>query len=344
MHSYESQRRTMMPPPPNDRSRFRLRADRRDRDGKLLDRWSSQNDPDHSTRVMLHRRRKKSIVRHQQREGLHRSGSVSAYAGDVDDVRSLNSFSSDHTSLASSESSIACSDIESTFRTELDYYDNQIKTLQEGEWPAPANPREKALRMQGAEFSTQTATQLKQWSVSECFMFGRISASLRDTDVIYPAARYEVGVIFSAPHHTASTDDSRWVSSTDPHNTATPFGIVHSKFRKMIVVKVFGEHCTCLPIYSHNGRGLEGKEFINEYVSIRNATEQNPEPAEGDHPRLLAIGDTTFRRQVVAGKSSVKLTEFYSHRYNTPATMEGRLERSSQSKKRLLELVKSLNS
>ncbi|KAI1354824.1 hypothetical protein F5Y01DRAFT_329488 [Xylaria sp. FL0043] len=342
MYSYETQRRSMMPPPPNDR--FRLRADRAARDGKRLDRWSSQGDPNHDRRVKLHQRRRSSVARYQQRRGLHRSASRSAYAGDVDDVRSPNSFSSDNTSPASSESSIACSDLASTFRTDLEHYDNQIKTLQEGEWPAPANPREKALRMEGQEYSIQIATQLKQWNVSQSFMYGLISASLRNTDAVHPAERYEVGVIFSAPHHTASTDDSRWVSSTDPHNTATPFGIVHSKFRKMVVVKVFGEHCTCLPIYSHNGRGLEGKEFINEFVSIRNATERNPEPAESSHRMLLAIGDETFRRPVVAGKSSVKLTEFYSHRYDTPATMEGRLDRLSQSKKRLLELVKSLNS
>ncbi|KAI1274695.1 hypothetical protein F5Y07DRAFT_401175 [Xylaria sp. FL0933] len=331
-----------MPPPPNDR--FRLRADRVDRDSKRLDRWSYQDDPNHDRRVKLHQRRRNSVARYQQRRGLHRSASRSAYAGDVDDVRSPNSCSSDNTSPASSESSIACSDLVSTFRTDWEHYDDQIKTLQEGEWPAPANPREKALRREGQEYSIQIATELKQWNVSQSFMYGLTSASLRNTDVIHPAERYEVGVIFSAPHHTASTDDSRWVSTADPYNTATPFGIVHSKFRKMVVVKVFGEHCTCLPIYSHNGRGLEGKEFINEFVSIRNATERNPEPAESDHRMLFAIGDETFRRPIVGGKSSVKLTEFYSHRYDTPATMEGRLDRLSQSKKRLLELVKSLNS
>ncbi|KAI0425451.1 hypothetical protein F5Y09DRAFT_352256 [Xylaria sp. FL1042] len=344
MHSYEAQRRAMPPPPLNSASRSLRRTDRAENGSEFLDRWSSWHDRNHDRRVQLYLKRKSSIARYQQRQGLHYTRPMSAHAGEIDNVRSLNSYDSDHTPLPSPASSIAFSDLGSTFKNELDYYDNQIETLQKGEWPAPPNPREKALRMESKNFSTQTAMQLKQWFVSESFMFGRTSASLRDTDGIHPAARYRVGVIFSAPHHTASTDDSRWVSSTDPHNTATPFGVVHSKFRKMVVVKVFGEHCTCLPIYSYNGRGLEGKGFITEYVSIRDAKEKYPEPPEGLHPMLLAVGNKDFRGQVVAGKSTVKLTEFYSHRYDAPATMEGRLEWTSQSKRRLLELVKFLNS
>ncbi len=313
-----------------------------EKDGDYLDRWSPRLDRDHYSRVQIHRNRKDSVARHQRKQGYRGSSLARARAGDIDDVRSLDSYASDGTSLVSPASSMAFSDLGSTFQAELDNYDEKLKALQPGEWPAPPNPRARALRVEGKEFSIQRAQALKSWNIAQSMMYGGHSASLRDSDKVHPAVSYPVGAIFSAPHHTASTEDTRWVSVTDPFNTATPFGIVHSKYRKMIVIKVFGEHCTCLPIYTHNGRGLEGKEFVTEHVSIRDAADRKPEPPEGLHVRLLAVGNGDFRGKFVSGKSSVKLTEFYSHRYEAPATIEGNLE--DHSKKRLLELVNLLNS
>ncbi|KAJ2980344.1 hypothetical protein NUW58_g6969 [Xylaria curta] len=240
---------------------------------------------------------------------------------------------------ASSETSVTVSDLASGFRGELEIYDRQLQSLQEGQWPTPPSPRAKALR--GSQFSQRTATEIKRWSLVEGMLYGGQSATLRDSDRLHPVQSYEVGVIFSAPYHTASALDERWVSVDDPYNTATPFGIVYSKYRKMVVIKVFGEHCICLPIYSHNGQGLSGKTFLTEFVSIRDACNRYPEPPEGLHLMLLAVGNCDLRGKIVAGKSSVKLTEFCSHRYNVPATMEGKLElKKSDSARRLLGLVK----
>ncbi|KAI0965354.1 hypothetical protein F4678DRAFT_485424 [Xylaria arbuscula] len=333
--------RSMPPPPLITTSQFRSRTDRVEKDGSFLDRWSPKVDSDHYSRVRLHRQRKDSVVRNRRRQGLRHSDFLKARVTDSDDVRSVDSFGSDCTSLVSPASSVAFSDLGSTFQTELDNYDDQIKSLQQGEWPAPPTPRARALRIQGKEFSMEKAKAMKSWALAESLMYGGNSAALRDSDGIHPPTSYEVGVIFSAPHHTASSEDTRWVSTTDPYNTATPFGIVHSKYRKMIVVKAFGEHCTCVPIYSHNGRGLVGKEFITEYVSIRDVADRNHETPEGPHVRLLAVGNDEFHGRIVSGKSNVKLTEFYSHRYDAPATIEGKLEEDkSCSKKRLLHLVR----
>ncbi|KAI1292443.1 hypothetical protein F5Y03DRAFT_400418 [Xylaria venustula] len=345
MEFYDTTRRAprpprSMPPPPLITSQSRSRTDRVEKDGNFLDRWSPKVDSDHYSRVRLHRQRKDSVVRNRRRQGLRHSDFLKARITDSDDVRSVSSFGSDCTSLVSPASSVAFSDLGSTFQTELDNYDDQIKSLQQGEWPVPPTPRARALRIQGKDFSMQKAKAMKSWALAESLMYGGNSASLRDSDSIHPSTSYQVGVIFSAPHHTASSEDTRWVSTTDPYNTATPFGIVHSKYRKMIVVKAFGEHCICVPIYSHNCRGLEGKEFLSEYVSIRNVTDQKHEAPEGPHVRLLAVGNDQFQGRIVSGKSSVKLTEFYSHRYDAPATIEGKLEEdTSLSKKRLLKLT-----
>ncbi|KAI0191859.1 hypothetical protein F4808DRAFT_475968 [Astrocystis sublimbata] len=233
----------------------------------------------------------------------------------------------------------AVTDLGSIYQKELDHYNSQLKELQPNEWPSVPSPRERAFRLP-SERAEEMAKHAKAWSFTQGYMYGSQMATLRDSDIIYPRDRYQVGTIFSAPHHTASSDDERWVAVNDPNNTATPFGIVHSKYRKMVVVKVFGEHCLCLPIYSHNGRGLEGKEFVKEYVSIRDVRDRWPEPAEGIHPKLLAAANYSHHGKIVRGKSCVKLSEFVSHRYDVPATMEGGLEnRTSNSRERLLKLA-----
>ncbi|KAI0515034.1 hypothetical protein F5B22DRAFT_646913 [Xylaria bambusicola] len=306
---------------------------------KFLDRWSPKLDKDHYSRVRLHRERKDSVTRFRRGVGQRSSSLYRVRACANDDVGSLRSFDSECTSSLSPAASFVFSDLGSTLRDELDHYDDQIKTLQPGEWPAPPNARAGAFRVSGKEFSMERAKALKSWGFAQGMMYGSSSASLRDTDKVHPASSYKPGVIFSAPHHTAGSDDL-WVSVNDPYNTATPFGKVHSKYRKMVVIRAFGEHCICLPIYSHNGKGLEGKDNLIEYVSIRDAADRNPEKAEGMHNRLLAVGNDDFRGKIVAGKSCIKLTELTSHRYDVPTTIEGRLEeKKSDSKEELLALV-----
>ncbi|KAI1366852.1 hypothetical protein F5Y08DRAFT_113502 [Xylaria arbuscula] len=310
--------------------------------GDFLDRWSPQLDHGHYSRVRLHRERRDSVSRFRRRQGEHHRAVSSlerVRASEESDVRSTHSYDSDCSLL-----SPASTDLGSTFQDELDNYDEMIKTLRPGEWPAPPNARARAVRVDGKEFSNQKAKALKSWGFAQGMLYGGNSASLRDTDNVHPPTSYSPGVIFSAPHHTAG-EDTQWVSVSDPNNTATPFGIVHSKYRKMVVLKVFAEHCTCVPIYSHNGRGLEGRANVAEYVSIRDAGDENPEMSEGLHATLFAVGNQDFRGRIVKGKSSVKLTEVCSHRFNAPATIEGKLqERGRNSKQLLLRLVDRMNS
>ncbi|KAI1194456.1 hypothetical protein F5X97DRAFT_311161 [Nemania serpens] len=338
----------LMPPPNFIRSGARPWTTQREKQaGDFLDRWSAQSDRHHHHRVWLHRQRKARVAR--QKQGSRRSSSsVMSQSDDedawpsalcYDDVPESPVLSPRADILPSS--SIGFSDLGSTFQAELDDYNDQIKTLQEGEWPALPSPRGPILRVADSEFYKQKARDLKQWSFVEGMLYGGQSATLRDSDRVHPQASYKIGVIFSAPHHTATSGDERWVSVGDPNKTATPFGVVYSKFRKMVVIKVFGEHCLCLPIYSHNGRGLEGKEFTSEYVSIRDVFDRAPAPSEGMHAKLMAVRGPGWRGKIVTGKSSVKLTEFCSHRYDAPATIEGELDDKTFSTRRLLKLVRS---
>ncbi|KAI8626435.1 hypothetical protein F5Y19DRAFT_488259 [Xylariaceae sp. FL1651] len=348
--SSESRTYARSMPPPMSRRRFQSTSARRPDDALYIDRWTPLTDHSHQHRVELWRKRKGTALNLRRGAGSPHEAPVARSAG-TQEVRPLFSRSPSELSQASFDtsqlstdtdilpSSLSSSDLASTFQDELDSYDEQITTLRHDEWPAPPNPRAAAVRVDGSEFSRQIAKNMKSWSFAQGLLYGEQSAALRNTDRIHEPESYVPGVIFSAPFHSSSNDE-RWVSVTDPHNTATPFGIVHSKYRKMIVIKIFGEHCVCLPIYSHHGQGLEGKQFHIEYVSIRDVSDSDPEPAEGPHHRLLAVANAEFCGRIVAGKSNVKLTEFCSHRFNTPATMEGKLDNKSVSMQRLLELVK----
>ncbi|KAI1747694.1 hypothetical protein F4782DRAFT_551844 [Xylaria castorea] len=308
---------------------------------QFLDRWNPTIDPDHYRRVRLYRMRKNALTRNQGRQE-NRWDNLSEDRTS-DSLRSTDNSQSMPTSprTDSPQSSPTVSDQSSVFQDELDNYNHQIKLLQEGEWPSPPTPRGPALRVEASELSQKKASDMKRWAFVEGMLYGGQSVTLRQSDRVHPAASYEIGIIFSAPYHTSSSKDERWVSVNDPYNTATPFGIVYSKYRKMVVVKVFGEHCICLPIYSHNGQGFEGKTYITEHVSIRDTLDKHPEPPEGIHLGLLAVRNRDFHARIVRGRSSVKLSEFCSHRYDVPATMEGKLEdRDSESKRRLLDLVK----
>ncbi|KAI1490297.1 hypothetical protein F5X96DRAFT_679183 [Biscogniauxia mediterranea] len=242
------------------------------------------------------------------------------------------------------ERGISPSDFPRNFREELDYYDSEIESLRSDEWASPPTPRARAQRIDGKQFHRKAAQDVKRWSMVQGFMYGMATSTLRDTDQVHPREAYAPGVIFSAPFHTASSQDEMWVSVEDPNLTATPFGTICSKYRKMVVLKTFGEHCSCAPIYTHNGLGLQGKQFPDEFVSIRDVADPRPEPAEGRHGRLLAEKYSTYTGTGIKGKSVVKLTETHSHRYDAPATIEGILEPKSLSKGRLLEMVKMMTS
>ncbi|KAI1111320.1 hypothetical protein F5Y14DRAFT_443399 [Nemania sp. NC0429] len=309
-------------------------------DGDFLDRWSPQIDRHHYHRVWLHRQRKERVARQQKRRSCRNIPPQIKTQGNSGENTQPPTRPSSPRTNATCISSIVFSNLGSTFQAELDSYDDKIKSLQPGEWPSVPNPRAPILRVGNTEFHKQRARDLKKWALVEAMLYGGHSATLRDADRIQEKSKYRVGVIFSAPHHTAGSGDERWVSVSDPYQTATPYGVVHSKYRKMVVIKAFGEHCICLPIYSHNGRGLEGKQDIaEEYVDIRDVFDRRPQAPEGVYAPLLAVGGPDVRGCVVTGKSCVKLTEICSHRYDAPATIEGELD-DDLSKLRVLRLFR----
>lgn len=195
----------------------------------------------------------------------------------------------------------------------------------------------------GAAWSKNRATEFKRMAFDEMFESGQVASYSRWGEDQQPRDVYKIGTIFSVPHHSQASQDSHLlVDYDDPHVSATAFGPVYSKYRRMIVVETYTTHCTCVPIYTHNGRGLAFKsaELRRECVSIRDATKSatGHRPSETENGLLIA-----YRRADVdlgsaaagsAGnwiddRSSVHFCEVVSHRYTDRALIEGRLNYES---------------
>ncbi|KAI5866305.1 hypothetical protein GGS23DRAFT_617368 [Durotheca rogersii] len=313
---------------------FKSRQDPYPTSSAYPDSWVAENDTAHGLRVSLLKNRRGSVP-----------SSVESDEDDEDesfrnapwrrDRRSSVARSTDNETSSNSDGLVQ------SMLEELRRYNDAAKSISDNEWVHPPRPRSRARRLDPVQYSKERVQELKRWSQAQAFMYGQTTSSLRSTDTKHPRSAYVPGTVFSAPFHTSSSSDEMYVQADDPNLTATPFGTVCSKYRKMIVIRVYGEHCTCLPIYTHNGRGLDSKEFPKEFVSIRDVAEKWPEPYEGPHPGILAIRDQEFRAgSFITGRSVVKLTESISHRFDAPATIEGRLDSESESRQRLFELIK----
>ncbi|KAH6982065.1 hypothetical protein BKA56DRAFT_585159 [Ilyonectria sp. MPI-CAGE-AT-0026] len=124
------------------------------------------------------------------------------------------------------------------------------------------------------------------------------------------------------------------------------FGAVHSKYRKMIILETWGEHCICLPLYSYRGKGLAGRRvFAAEYVSVRDDDLPYWDPKESSAEPLTAIRDKNWPiwSTFITGRTVVKLTEKIVHNYTDKCSVEGRIARADFRRlyKTYMEMVKS---
>ncbi len=163
---------------------------------------------------------------------------------------------------------------------------------------------------------------------------------VRSTDAQLTREYFPPGTLFSTAHHVPSTESV--VSATDPNRTASPYGCIHSKFRMFVVIRQFETNCTCLPIYSHQGKGLAAVACRDEWVSIRQ--EGDRVPGESRHGVVYGkpyVQGTT----IISSASAAHLTEAWSHsyhpRYASYATIEGALLECDLAK--LLNLYHAVN-
>lgn len=87
------------------------------------------------------------------------------------------------------------------------------------------------------------------------------------SDKVHKPSDFQLGTVFSA-----ATDQRDFFQELEPGNidqSMSRLGIVHSKYRKCVVIARFATHVIALPIYTHGGQGLANKWHKDDFVSVR---------------------------------------------------------------------------
>ncbi|KAF4968034.1 hypothetical protein FSARC_4531 [Fusarium sarcochroum] len=154
-----------------------------------------------------------------------------------------------------------------------------------------------------------------------------VTVHMRDTDQKRNRRELRPGTIISAPYHSQYRDST--VSTFNSNTAVSGFGAVYSKYRKMIILEVWADHVVCLPVYSYNGIGLQNRQGMkDEYMDIRDAYDEAPEPGDTDDKPLQAIRSENWpgRNSFITGKTVIKLTEKINHHIAHKCSIEGKVE------------------
>ncbi|KAL8697884.1 MAG: hypothetical protein Q9201_006870 [Fulgogasparrea decipioides] len=142
---------------------------------------------------------------------------------------------------------------------------------------------------------------------------------------------YRPGMIIRGMLHeqdfiAASTSSNITVTDRSHHNTE--HGRICTKWRKMIVLAMFEDHYLAIPLFTHNGNGLEHKTKREEFISIKDHRDRHNHPAQSRNGWLVTetINDGIDLFHV---KSTAHVTYALSRRYDLPVVKEGYLTRDS---------------
>ena len=147
-----------------------------------------------------------------------------------------------------------------------------------------------------------------------------------------PKSKYKMGTIIRAPLH--EEDSAGGKSACGPDAGIGPIRMVsrsalgdavHSKYRKLIVISLQHDHYLVLPLYTHNGEGVEnrGRHDANEFTSVQDHR-ADAVRAQLIHPILR----TKYLEDHVnhyRSKSTVHFSYPVSRRYALPVIYEGEL-------------------
>ena len=100
---------------------------------------------------------------------------------------------------------------------------------------------------------------------------------------------------------------------------------IYSKNRKMIVVACYARHYIALPLFTHNGRGLENKRE-EEYISVRDHRDRSPGFKELSMHGSLTTEYIHQGIRFFDRKSTAHITYPLSRKYDLAIIHEGNLE------------------
>lgn len=147
--------------------------------------------------------------------------------------------------------------------------------------------------------------------------------------------RYRLGTIVRAPLHEEDYSggtcesyppETRALMKTKTITESPVGGVIHTKFRKFIVVALFDDHYLAVPLYSYNGDGLIEKK-ADEYISIQDhrADAIKPQSRHG----LLYIGNLESHVDHYEPMTSAHFAYPVARKYKLPVVYEGELRADS---------------
>lgn len=143
--------------------------------------------------------------------------------------------------------------------------------------------------------------------------------------------QYRPGLIIRGLLHEqdymASSSRSQ-ITVVDKSKHDTRYGSVCTKWRKMIVVGCYQDHYTAIPLFTHNGTGLEYKKAPDEFISIKDPRwTEHVSPLSNHKP--LKIASINKGIDVFSPKSTAHITYCLPRKYDLPVVREGELTKPS---------------
>ncbi|KAL8870168.1 MAG: hypothetical protein Q9174_003723 [Haloplaca sp. 1 TL-2023] len=157
---------------------------------------------------------------------------------------------------------------------------------------------------------------------------------------VYKKREYRPGMIVRGLLHEqdyVATSKGSNITISERNRTDSRFGPICTKWRKMIVLGIFQDHYTAIPLFTHNGNGLANKQCPDEFVSIQDHRVKGKSAQQSKH-KPLTTETINSGIDLFDVKSAAHVTYTLSRKFDLPVVMEGCLDRRSLN--RLVDLFK----
>ncbi|KAL9000728.1 MAG: hypothetical protein Q9169_000764 [Polycauliona sp. 2 TL-2023] len=146
-----------------------------------------------------------------------------------------------------------------------------------------------------------------------------------------PKDLFRPGTLFRAVLHDqdfAAISSGSQITVLDKHRTPSAYGTIFTKVRHMIVLALYEDHYIAIPLFTHNGTGLDKKVRKDEFVSIRDNRDKNPIPPLSKH-KPLRIENVNAGVALFDPKSTAHITYQLARKYDLPIIPEGSIAQDS---------------
>ncbi|KAI4102508.1 MAG: hypothetical protein L6R37_004335 [Teloschistes peruensis] len=117
-------------------------------------------------------------------------------------------------------------------------------------------------------------------------------------------------------------------SETDVSIHTTRWGSICPKWRPMIVLALYENHYTAVPMYTHRGKGIANKRAPEEYVSVKDCRIEGEQLPQGIHGWLDTENIVPLALPYPV-TSTAHIPYPLSRKYDLPVAREGHLSRDS---------------